>query len=141
MAAKEQSARDRLRAKTLGAGGRRQEEIVEIDGEKFVVRQPTVAQRSDIFKKCKANTGETEQVDIGEMQVWAVIHCTYTPEGEQVFEEADYEALCNQPTGGFVDALGAAALRLMNEASVEAKNSETTWDGKPSSKSRKQSEE
>jgi len=133
MAAKEQSLRDRLRAKTLGAGGKRKEEIVEIDGETFIVRQPTVAQRSDILKRSKANTGDTERVDIGEMQVWAVIHCTYTPEGEQVFEEADYDALKNQPTGGFVDQLGAAALRLMNVAAVDAKNSEPTTNANSSS--------
>lgn len=133
MSAKVQNLRDRLRAKTLGAGGKRQEEIIEIDGEKFVVRQPTVAQRSDILRKSKATTGDTERIDLAEMQVWAVIHCVYTTEGDQVFEPADYEALRNQPTGGFVDTLGAAALRMMNVAAVEAKNSEETTSDNSSS--------
>jgi len=132
--AKEQSLRDRLRAKTLGSGVKRHEEAVEIDGETFIVRQPTVAQRSDILKKSKANTGDTERLDIGEMQVWAVIHCTYTPDGEQVFEPADYDALRNQPTGSFVDQLGSVALRLMNVAAVEAKNSEETTNDSSSSR-------
>lgn len=132
--AKEQSLRDRLRAKTLGSGVKRHEEAVEIDGETFIVRQPTVAQRSDILKKSKANTGDTERLDIGEMQVWAVIHCTYTPDGEQVFEPADYDVLRNQPTGSFVDQLGSVALRLMNVAAVEAKNSEETTSDSSSSR-------
>lgn len=132
--AKEQSLRDRLRAKTLGSGVKRHEEAVEIDGETFIVRQPTVAQRSDILKKSKANTGDTERLDIGEMQVWAVIHCTYTPDGEQVFEPADYDVLRNQPTGSFVDQLGSVALRLMNVAAVEAKNSEETTNDSSSSR-------
>ena len=124
MSAKEQSLRDRLRAKTLGMTSKRKEEIVEIDGETFVVKQPTVAQRSEILKRGKANTGDAERIDIGEMQIWAVIHCTYTPEGEQVFEPADYEVLKNAPTGSFVDKLAAVAMRLMNAAVEEAKNSE-----------------
>jgi len=132
--AKEQSLRDRLRAKTLGSSVKRHEEAVEIDGETFIVRQPTVAQRSDILKKSKANTGDTERLDIGEMQVWAVIHCTYTPDGEQVFEPADYDVLRNQPTGSFVDKLGSVALRLMNVAAVEAKNSEETTNDSSSSR-------
>jgi len=128
-----ESLRDRMRAATLGAGHKRKEETVEIDGQTFVVRQPTVAERSQILKRSKANTGELENVDISEMQVWAVIYCTYTPEGERVFEDADYEALMNQPSGSFVDALATAALRLMNVAEEAAKNSEPTTNGSSSS--------
>lgn len=140
MSAKEQSLRDRLRAKTLGAGTKRREETVEIDGETFVVRQPTVAERSFILRKSGANTGNAEQVEISEMQVWAVIKCVYSPEGERVFEDADYEALSNAPTGGFVDQLAAVALRLMNVAVTDAKNSVPTQNDSSSSGSPKPSE-
>lgn len=127
------SLRDRLRSKTLGAGGKRKEEIVEIDGEKFVVRQPTVAQRSDILRRSKANTGDAERIDLGEIQIWATIHCTYTEEGEKVYETEDYEGLSEQPSGGFVDTLGAVGLRLMNAAAGDAKNSgETVGDSSSS---------
>lgn len=141
MSAKEKSLRDRLRAKTLGAPKKRDEKIVEIDGEEFLVRQPTVAQRSEILRRSKATTGDVERIDVGEMQVWSVIFCTYTPEGEQVFEEADYSALKNMPTGGFLDRLAAVAMRLMNAAVVEAKNSEATESDNSSSASPKPSEE
>ena len=121
MSAKEQSLRDKLRAKTLGSS-KRKEETVEIDGDTFIVRQPTVAERALILRKSGATSGEADKVDIAEMQVWAVIQCVYTPDGERVFEEADYEALRNAPTGSYVDKLAAEALRLMNVAEVEGKN-------------------
>lgn len=143
MSEKVLSLRERLRAKTIEAAKNFRSEEVEYEGEKFIVRQPSVAQRSDILKKAKAQTEKQEEVvermDLAELQVWATIHCVYTPEGERVFDDSDADALRNEPAGGFVDTFSEVALQLMNMAEEAAKNSVTTPSGNSSSKSRRPS--
>ncbi len=134
----EMSARDRLRAKTVGAAKRFKEEIVEWEGEKFLIRQPSVAQRSAILQKARVKTdeqGKVADMDMAVLQVWAAICCTYVPgEDKPLFEEADVENLMGQPSGGFVDLFGNTALKLMNvEAEKDGKNSVETPNGSSSS--------
>jgi hypothetical protein len=129
------SMRDKLRAKTVGAAKTFKSEKVLFDGEEFIVRQPSVTQRGEILKKSKISTGDIERMDPGELQVWATIHCVYTPptpelpNGEQVFEEADAESLRGEPSGGYVDAFSEIALKLMNVGEEAEKNSQKTRKG------------
>ncbi|HHW13401.1 MAG TPA: hypothetical protein GXX28_00525 [Firmicutes bacterium] len=123
------SMRDKLRAATVGAAKNFKSEVVEYAGHKFIVRQPSVAQRGEILKRSKISTGDVEKMDPGELQVWATVHCVYTEEGERVFEEADAESLRNEPSGGFVDAFSEVAIRLMNMGEQTAKNSAKTRKG------------
>jgi hypothetical protein len=129
------SMRDKLRAKTVGAAKQFKSETVEFDGEKYIVRQPSVTQRGEILKKSKISTGDIERMDPCELQVWATIHCVYTPptpecpNGEQVFEEADAESLRGEPSGGYVDTFSEIALKLMNMGEGAGKNSPKTRKG------------
>lgn len=131
MAEKVVSLKDKLRAKTVGAKKEFRQEEVLFNGETFIVKQPNVAQRAYILSKSKVQSAmgkdDPDKMDIGELMVWATIHCTYTPDNEKVFDESDYESLISQPAGGFVDVFGGTATRLMNVDSEEtAKNSEAT---------------
>jgi hypothetical protein len=127
MAEKVISLRDKLRAKTVGAKKEFRQEEVLFDGETFIVKQPSVLQRGQILQKSKAQVGDAEKLDTAQLFAWATIHCVYTPDGEQVFDEKDYESLVNQPAGGFVDTFGAAAMKLMNVDTEQiAKNSGKT---------------
>lgn len=128
--------RSKLRTITIGRPANFAKEVVEIDGEKIEVRQPSVKTRSILMKKSrdtsktKLDKGEVSAedvlatIDYGKMQVLAVIYCCFVPgTDEQIFSEEDYEALINQPAGGFVDDLSNVAMNLMNAKPEEdAKN-------------------
>jgi len=124
------STRDQLRSKTLGKKKGFQSKKVEFDGDEYEVRQPSIKRRKEILNSV---TDENGNVDGGDLVVWAAIYCTFPPgENEPLFDETDYEAFMEQPTGSFVDDFGQAALELMN-VSGEGKNSENS-DTTPNSK-------
>lgn len=120
--------RDSIRAKTVGAKKNFKTEVVEYEGEKIEVRQPSVRARSAILKAAKALSGDKDRIELDALQVTSVIECCFDPEsGLAIFEEADRTSMQGQPAGGFVDALSEVALRLMNVDTKEvAKNSERT---------------
>lgn len=115
--------RDKLRAATVGAAKVFGEEIIEYQGEKFKIRQPSVQQRAMIMQAAKIATGDVEKIDLAKMQIWATICCVYTEDGEAVFSQEDYASLENQPCGGFIDEFAPVVMKLMNvEAEEKAKN-------------------
>lgn len=133
--------RDKLRAATVGAAKSFKEEIVEYQGEKFKVRQPSVLQRNMIMQKAKVMSGDVEKMDMAKMFAWATICCVYTEDDEPVFTNDDCPSLEEQPCGGFVDEFAPVVMRLMNvEAEEKAKNSEPIRKGNSSSLSQKQSD-
>lgn len=113
-----------LRSRTLGKAREFKSQMVDIDGTQYEVRQPSVRERSAILQAGEVLSGDAKKMDMGRMQVQGIITCTYVPgSGERVFEQADFEALMEQPSGGFVDKLGEVVLTLMNiEAEKAAKN-------------------
>lgn len=129
--------RDKIRSKTVGAKTKFANETLEIDGVEVEVRQPSVKTRSVLMKMSrdpkKAKGMDTDNIsaddvlsslNYGKMQVLSVIYCTYVPgTDELVFDESDYDALINQPAGGFVDDISTVAMNLMNAKPEEdAKN-------------------
>ena len=119
------STRENIRNKTLGAKKGFKSKEVECEGVKAEVRQPSIKRRKEILNSV---TDEDGNVDGGDLIVWAAIYCTFEPGGnERVFSEEDYDAFLEQPTGGFVDEFGQAALELMN-VSAEGKNSENSGE-------------
>jgi len=112
--------RDKLRAITLGATKKFERKTVEIEGNVFEVRQPTLKERG-AFRK-KAMTLKTDEAgdsqadfDIFEFQVQAVMGLTLVPDSdEKVFEEADRESFESSPCGGWFDKLAAVASELCN---------------------------
>lgn len=106
------SKRDTLRSAVLGKKPTFRSEIVEYEGEKFEIRQPTNKARRDLFKKA---TDESGKIDMMDFVMWAVIYNTYEPGTDTtVFEESDYDVLANLPAGGVVDKLGEVASKLLN---------------------------
>lgn len=131
-----ESIRDLIRAKTVGAKKTfREERLALEDGLEVIVRTPTVRERSEIMRRAGVTANQNGRVeDIASLQVWAVIYCTYTPNGERVFEDADAATLMEMPAGSFVDEISETAINLMNvKAEAEAKNSEKTPSASSSS--------
>jgi len=117
------STRDNIRSKTLGKKKGFKSKEVEFDGVKAEVRQPSIKRRKEILRSV---TDENGNIDGGDLVVWAAIYCTFEPGGDEpVFSEEDYDAFMEEPTGGFVDEFGQAALELMN-VSGEGKNLENS---------------
>jgi hypothetical protein len=104
------SARDKLRAKSVGAAKRFRKEVVTVDGDDFEVRQLSVRDRMDVYNRATKNG----VLDPLQFQIWAVISTVYVPgTDERVFEDTDYESLVKQPTGSFVDKLSEAAVNML----------------------------
>lgn len=136
MAKEEMSLRDQIRSKTLGAKREFASELVETEDMTFEVRQPTVGERGRIYQKAlpdKMSQSDSEEgmakelmsrVDFSQLQIWAVIKCTYVPDtDEKVFESSDFESLSNLPAGTFLDDLATAAMKLLNvKPKEDAKN-------------------
>lgn len=128
--------RSKIRSNTIGKASKFASEVIEINGEEIEVRQPSVKTRSILMKKSRETTSNKvevgdvsaedvlQSIDYGKMQVLSVIYCTFVPgTDERVFSEEDYDALINQPAGGFVDDISTVAMDLMNaKPEEEAKN-------------------
>lgn len=119
--------RDKLRSATLGSSNKFKKETVEINGNEFEIRQPTLKQRGELSRKAmKISTdenGKTDtQFDIFEFQIQAVLSLTYVPKtDEKVFDERDRELLEECPAGGWFDKLSKVASRLANVSEDETK--------------------
>ena len=114
------SIKDKIREKTVGQKKEFKSETVKIDDElEVVVKEPSVAQRTKILQNSKIQSaqanGDFDTIDTGKMQAYAVIECTYTPDGKRVFEEADLDSILNSPsTTEWLDKVGEIALNLLN---------------------------
>jgi hypothetical protein len=107
-----------LRESTLGKKPQFRKELVVIGGETFEVRAPSIRKRNDILSSAGVRPGAKDadqKLNAAELAVLSVIALTYDPTtGEEVYDIADKEELLDQPTGGFVDILSAACMRLLN---------------------------
>lgn len=103
---------DKLRAATIGAKKNIKCEIVEHEGLKYEIRQPTILARSKLTKECTDVNGV---MDMFKFLVWLVIELTYVPGTDiKVFSAEDYDTLVETGTGGFVDAFSEVAASLVN---------------------------
>lgn len=117
------SKRDALRSKTVGAAKKFRTELVTVDGEEVEVRQLSVRDRLNVYNRSTKNG----VLDPLQFQIWAVISTCYVPgTNEKLFEDADYDGLVDQPTGGFLDQLSEAAINMLNvEANPTNDSAET----------------
>lgn len=108
-------------------------ETVEWDKRKWEVRQPTLEIRDKwlaLMDTEQVGTTEDGQAmakikgSLSEASVWLTITCTFQPgTDERVFNGKDTPRL--MATGGeFVKKMAAAAIRMMKDAEVAAKNSD-----------------
>jgi hypothetical protein len=123
--------KDKLRALTLGSSKKFERKLVEIDGEFFEVRQPTLKERG-LFRKKAMKISQNENgesvtdFDIFAFQIEAVLTLTLVPDSdEKVFEETDREAFESCPCGGWFDKLAAVASELCNVKDAEIKKDGT----------------
>ncbi len=112
--------RNKLRTATIGAVKKPRSRVIEINGEKLEVRQPTIKQRDALRDKCvdkiPLDNGDFEmKLNSIAYQIWGVILFTYIPgTNEKVFEAADFDIMANSFTGSFVDDLYEVFVELSN---------------------------
>jgi len=123
------SIKDDIRKETVGKSKDFKKKEIKINDKlSVVVKEPSVAQRTKILQKSKVQSaqanGDFDTIDTGKMQAYAVIECTYTPDGEKVFDEADLDSMLNSPsTAKWLDKVGEVALNLLNvQDEEEVKN-------------------
>jgi hypothetical protein len=103
-----------FRARTVGALKQFKKVQVDLgDGVVVEVRQPSIKARAAIFKAAKALGGK-DALEPAQLQVEAVMLCTFLEDGAPAFEPSDRDALFEQPAGGWFDKLAEAALELIN---------------------------
>lgn len=112
---KKQDLRDLLRAAAIGGNAEFKKETVEIDGNTFVIKQPSIKARGQVMDKCTTIGPDGKSVfKMPVFMLMSVIECTYTPEGEKVFSEEDFDTLEAAPAGGVVDQLIGVATKMIN---------------------------
>lgn len=101
------------------------------DGQPIMVevRRPSVSGRGSIMKAAKAASGDRDKLELAELQIEAVLRCSYEPGTDVlVFDEPDRKDLRVRPVGGWVDDLAEAALELLN---IDVKDVEKNSSGTP----------
>lgn len=112
--------RNDLRSSILSKKQQLNKKIVEWEGSKFEVRQPSVKARNDLYRKCLDEDGN---MDMTAFLVWGAILHTYVPDSEEkVFEDTDYDVLAEMPAGGFLDALSEAVSEVISSPKKSTKN-------------------
>lgn len=134
-----QKARDRIRGRFLGSHSTRNSKIVEIDGEKVLIKAPSIAAQDRLndasgFELVPSPDGDPKKATarikhpmVG--AVAAVMECCFDPEsGERLFDEADRESLLNdEGMGGWLLRLSTEVQSVIGLKPAEAaKNSEAT---------------
>ena len=108
----EKSLRDQIRAATVGESSHFRKKVVEWNGFKVEMREPSNKSKKELYKRCRDSEGNVDPI---EFLVWSVIENTYVPDtDEKVFEKADYDSLMSKPAGGFIDKFGHAGMELFN---------------------------
>ena len=122
------TSRDKLRAATIGKKPEFFSRKVQHDGHTFEIRQPSIRARKELRTRCTSIDEEGVKFDMFEFLVWAVIKNTYVPgTNELVFEDADYDTMLENPTGGFMDSFSEVAAEIVNvEISSRKKPSKQT---------------
>ncbi len=134
----------RLRAKLL-AQPVAPSRPIEIDGEKFFIRTPLMADRTKVGEiaglavKAKKNeaTGEVSidlsQVPMAAMLTAALVVLATDENGNPVCTLADLDALQAAPAGGWVEQLGQACMEALNGEKKESRSATPTAGASPSS--------
>jgi hypothetical protein len=95
------TAKDRLRAATLGAPAIRDSKIVAWNGENFELRRPTLKQQREIDRLSRDKKGKRDDL---KATLLGLAECVYVPGTEErVFNPADVEAMTDR---GFEDFVG-----------------------------------
>lgn len=121
MDTKRTETRAEMRAAIFNVAPSFASELVQVEGIEYLVRQPSVDERSIIYLRAGVTGGDVKQMNLAALQVWSVVSCTRVPVSEElVFEVADVPSLLARPAGGLVDKLAEVAMRLMNSTPVAA---------------------
>jgi hypothetical protein len=112
--------RDKIRSIALGSKKNFKTKTVKFNGVEIEVKQLTLGERSEYTMSCIDN--KTQQADVLKLQVYAIIKSCYVPNTDtKIFEDTDYEMLCNDVTGGLADQLWNAIQELSNITLDDAK--------------------
>ncbi len=112
-----------FRAAFLGAKDERERVGATWRGHEVEIVEPSAKERARIRKSAMQISGQSISVDQGELEVWAIIYCTYYPEtGERVFSEGDHDELLELGSKT-LDVLADPAMQYITRGGEEeAKN-------------------
>ena len=93
---------------------------------KVKVKQPSVAERNQIFAEAKVSkNGDVNAGASAKTGALAIIYCARDPDtDEPVFTIADLDTLLGTPAGSWVDFLAGKVMEVLVEAQDLAKKSE-----------------
>lgn len=119
---KKQSKKD-FRAAFLGVKDERERVPVNWRGHEVEIVEPSAGERAKIRKSAMQIQGQSISIDQGELEVWAVIYCTYYPgTDERVFSEGDHDELLELGSST-LDVLADPAMKYISRGGEEeAKN-------------------
>ena len=148
----DQSFRDRFRSKTLGANATRRTKVIELEGEKIVLKSPSIsgqetAQQESGLSIIPSPDGKSVTSTIAhpfrysiEMVILCCFEPTFGPNGEvtgpgkAMFDAMDREALLEEAMDGWLRTLSDEVAKFNNEKPEQlAKNSEATVAGSSAS--------
>jgi len=105
-----------LRAHLLrGATPFRSQPVTLPDGSVVIVREPTFRQRSDIYSAALKSGGK--EIDVGKLNILALIHLCRSPDGTQVFGLADKDVLEALPVSDpLISTVAPVCVSMFNPA-------------------------
>lgn len=106
--------RDAIRSALFSGAPQFRSQSVELpSGIEVEVRQPTIRVRRELFNQCMDASGN---LDANDFLIKSILKNTFVPgtKDQRVFDDADYDSILNQPTGGWVDQLIDAMSGLTN---------------------------
>ena len=110
------SNREAARSDIIGSKSKFAKKTVEYKGKQYDIRQPSLRARRKVMRQCSDSTGA---IDMMAAIVWMAIYNTYLAgTDELVFDEGDFDALMEEPTGGFIDEISILASEMMNVTAV-----------------------
>jgi len=116
---KNKSARDKIRAATVGNKTIVKSKIMTIEGVDIEIFAPTLEQSQFIESKIEA-----DEKDFTPRLLWTlIVLCKVPGTNERIFEEADYDTLMKKPAEGFIEKLYLGIRSLSTMDVVEEKKS------------------
>lgn len=116
------SLKNDIRNATIGAKDQFKTKEFDYEGTVVKFKQLSLRQRNGLIKKA---TGPDGELDNTLFSVYCVIEMTVDEKGDQVFSNADKDALLDSPAGGFVDTFTSEAISVMDSGKEGDKGNPT----------------
>lgn len=116
--AQNQPSRQELRDAIFKEASQFKTKEVEVVGNTYLIRQPSVGERNKLSERATDANGNFDPM---EFVVWGAIgHVLHPETKEPVFEETDYDLLMGMPAGGAIDRFFEEIMNIFNVETPES---------------------